>query len=169
MCAGHVDPATLVVYARPDPTVWCNRRPKPRKEYTNLFAEVSYGTGRLTYQMRCQIDSNKVAPPRDLTKSTRDFSLKTATGWTQAKGGAKARTTMLTHYRPPWNAVREVRIAEANKGEEHAQTRRLLASERFTEELKLTLRCVVLCTIHHSIGDFFACLLYTSPSPRDRG
>ena len=75
------------------------------QEYESLFAEVS-SFPRLTAAFAAYLGKDKVAQSRNLMKPTKEFNLKTKTGWTQAKGSAKARTTLLTHYSPPWTAVR---------------------------------------------------------------
>ena len=60
ICSGHVDPGNLVVYSRPDPTVWCNRRPPPMKEYEFLFAEAS-SFPRLAGAFAAYLGKDKVA------------------------------------------------------------------------------------------------------------
>ena len=47
VCAGYVDPATRVLFSKPSPTAWCNRKPAPRSHYEYWLAEHGCGRPRL--------------------------------------------------------------------------------------------------------------------------
>ena len=80
ICAGYVDPATLVVMGKPRATVWCNRRPRALDTYEKLFAEVGCGQERLTSAVGTVMTRGKIAKFRDMLQQTKDFDLKSKVG-----------------------------------------------------------------------------------------
>ena len=157
VCHGYVDPNTLVLLgAKPNVTVWCNRKTAPRENYDLFFFEASVGDPLLTESMARVIPKAKILKRQDLRNPTRDFDLKTKHGWDRAKILAKSRTIMYQHFSPPWTAVRELCIVRDRYGEDDGRTKRIMRSDTFVTELRMALRCVSLCTIRHSIGDFFS-------------
>ena len=169
-----MDPTTRVVHGKPDPTVWCNRRPGARHSYEKWFAEFG-STPKLTDAVKAAIQKepklsragwSKVAKWQDVMTESKFYNLLTHSGWDRAKKVAKSRDTMFTHYSPPWLALRRRLISGALHGEDHRWTKELSRTEQYAREVKVAIRCLSLCAIHHAIGDFSRLTLRGRPRCR---
>ena len=137
---------------------------RQKGEYATWFAEVGVGQPRLTEAMKKALGASKVAKWMSMTTSNEWTDMRTRAGWDKAKIQAKSRSVLYTHFSPPWDATRQVRIQEGQLGVDHGRVKTLLRSERFVEEMKLVNRALALCLIKHAIGDFFSIEL-TWPNP----
>ena len=132
VCSGYVEPTSMVTFCKPKPTVWCNRKPNPKASYEYLFAEVGCDRPRLTEAVQRVLRGTKVAKFADMKSGAKWFAdMRTKLGWDRVKVAAKARTVLFTHFSPPWQATRQLRIAEAQRGAEHKWTKSLAKTEEF--------------------------------------
>ena len=87
VCAGYVDPNTRVLFSKPNPTVWCNRRPNALKSYTQLFVEIGSDKPRLTDAVKRVIPPTLIGRWQNADRPTKDFNIQTKTGWDQPRVG----------------------------------------------------------------------------------
>ena len=76
----------------------------------------------------------RISEYENINHPSRDFDLKTKTGWERAKQLAKKRGVLFSHYSPDLTVQRQLSRVTAVHGEDHRRTQQMTKTDAYGDE-----------------------------------